>query len=161
MEAINYQPIGVIHSPFLEPKGTPIQPPAGMEHTARLEIFPEYAQGLKDLQDFSHIYIIYHWHRSAGGKLLVKPFLDTELRGIFATRSPARPNSIGLSIVELIRVETNIVTIRGVDVLDGTPLLDIKPLVPEFDERQVTRVGWYERKPKDLHQTPDDGRFAS
>ncbi len=135
------RPIGVIHSPFTTKAETPIQSRrSGAEGT--IEVYPEYAEGLLDIEGFSHIIILYHWHQSHGYKLTVKPFLDDTPHGLFATRYPARPNPIGLSVVELLAREGNVLRVRGVDVLDGTPLLDIKPYVPAFDAWEATCIGW-------------------
>lgn len=139
------KPIGVIHSPFTDKKLTPIQP-VRSQAVGGVEIFTEFADGLQDLEGFSHIILLYLFHQAEGYDLLVKPFLDDQMRGLFATRYPRRPNQIGLSIVRLLAVKGNILEIEGVDVLDGTPLLDIKPYVPEFDVREDTRMGWYENR---------------
>lgn len=141
------QEIGVIHSPFTEKSQTPIQA-SRSQARGTVEVYPEYAEGLQDLEGLSHIYLIYAFHESSGYSLLVKPFLDDRLHGLFATRYPYRPNPIGLSIVRLLEKEDNVLRIEGVDMLDGTPLLDIKPYVPEFDLRTDTRVGWYETRSK-------------
>ncbi len=137
--------IGVIHSPFTDKSETPIQP-IRSQATGHVEVFPEFAEGLQDLDGFSHVILLYVFHESSGYALRVKPFLDTELRGVFATRYPSRPNPLGLSIVELVACAPPLLTIRGVDVLDGTPLLDIKPYVPDFDIRTEVRAGWYDRR---------------
>jgi tRNA-Thr(GGU) m(6)t(6)A37 methyltransferase TsaA len=113
-----------------------------------VEVYPEYAEGLQDLEGFSHIFLLYAFHESSGYSLLVKPFLDNQLRGLFATRHPARPNPIGLSVVRLTVRKENILEVEGVDMLDGTPLLDIKPYVPDFDIRTDTRNGWYPARNK-------------
>jgi tRNA-Thr(GGU) m(6)t(6)A37 methyltransferase TsaA len=141
------RPIGVIHSPFTDKKQTPIQP-VRSQAIGQVEVYPEFAEGLQDVEGFSHIILLYAFHQSEGYSLRVKPFLDDQLRGLFATRYPCRPNPIGLSIVRLIARHDNILEIEGVDVLDGTPLLDIKPYVPDFDVRENTRVGWYETRSK-------------
>ena len=141
------QEIGVIHSPFTEKSQTPIQA-SRSQARGTVEIYPEYAEGLQDIEGHSHIFLIYAFHESSGYSLLVKPFLDDRLHGLFATRYPYRPNPIGLSIVRLLEKEDNVLRIEGVDMLDGTPLLDIKPYVPEFDLRTDTRVGWYETRSK-------------
>ena len=146
MNDIKYKTIGLIHSPFKEPKGTPIQPAGAKGINGTVEVFPEYAEGLKDVEGFSHIILIYHFHLSRGAPLKVKPYMDNEAHGVFATRSPSRPNPIGISIVRLVRVENNILRIQDVDIVDGTPLLDIKPYVPEFDIREAERTGWLEKK---------------
>ena len=126
-----------------------------------VEIFPEFVQGLKDLEGFSHIILLYHFHLSKPFSLLVKPYLDDELRGVFATRAPSRPNPIGLSIVQLLSIEENILRIRDVDIVDGTPLLDIKPYVPKFDHRENAKIGWMEKNIKELSKSRDDGRFSA
>ncbi len=160
MNEIRYKPIGVVHSPFKEPKGTPIQPPGGKGIDGTVEVFPEYAEGLKDVEGFSHIILIYHFHLSKGLSLKVKPYMENELRGVFATRAPSRPNPIGISVVRLTRIEGNILHVRDVDVVDGTPLLDIKPYVPEFDVREVNKTGWLEKEVHKLSTSKDDGRFT-
>ena len=136
-------PIGVIHSPFIDKSQTPIQPTRS-QAVGQVEVFPEFADGLQDLEGFSHIILLYIFHQSNGYTLQVKPFLDDQLHGLFATRYPCRPNPIGLSVVQLLTRRENILDIEGVDVLDGTPLLDIKPYVPDFDMRIDTHTGWYE-----------------
>lgn len=140
---IAFQPIGVIHTPFTEPQGMPIQPAGAKGVKGTVEIFAEFRAGLKDLEGFSHIILLYHFHRSRGFTLEVVPFMDSEPRGLFATRAPRRPNPIGLSVVQLDRVQDGVLHIQNIDVLDGTPLLDIKPYVPGFDIRQDVRTGWY------------------
>ena len=160
MNEIRYKPIGIIHSPYKEPRGTPIQPTAAKDVEGTVEIFHEYAEGLKDIEGFSHIILVYHFHLSKEFSLKIKPYMDNSLRGVFATRSPSRPNPIGISVVRLIRVKGNILHIRDVDIVDGTPLLDIKPYVPEFDVRKVEKIGWLEKKVKKLHKTKDHGRFT-
>jgi len=160
MNEITYKPIGVIHSPFREPKGTPIQPSAAKGISGTVEVFPEYAGGLKDIEGFSYIVLIYHFHLSRGASLTAKPFMDNEERGVFAMRGPSRPNPIGISIVRLVRVEDNIIHIQDVDIVDGTPLLDIKPYVPEFDIREVEKTGWLEKNVHKLPSSKDDGRFT-
>jgi len=160
MKKIEYRPIGIIHSSYKTPEGTPIQPTHAQGPEAKVEVLPEYAEGLTDLAGFSHIYLIYHFHLSKKFSLMVKPFLDTEFHGLFSTRAPSRPNSIGLSIVRLTRIKKNILYVKNIDVLDGTPLLDIKPYVPGFDICKVSKSGWMEKKIKNLAEAQDDGRFA-
>jgi tRNA-Thr(GGU) m(6)t(6)A37 methyltransferase TsaA len=143
----NMQPIGIIHSPFTEKGKMPIQS-SRSQAIGSVEVYPEFIDGLKDLEGFSHIIIFYVFHQSSGFSLRVKPFLDDQERGLFATRYPARPNPIGISIVELKIVQDNYLTVEGIDVLDGTPLLDIKPYVPDFDVRIETHTGWYETRSK-------------
>ena len=156
---IEIQPIGVIHTPFKNLEGMPIQPPgaAGVKGTAL--VFMEYRAGLKDLDDFSHIILLYHLHRSRGFNLHVVPFMDSEEHGIFATRAPRRPNPIGLSIVQLDRIEDGVLYIWNVDILDGTPLIDIKPYVPEFDSHADVRAGWLEHARKTVSEKRSDDRF--
>ena len=158
--SIKYKPIGFIHTPFKEPKGVPIQPVAGKDIEGKIEILPDYVEGLKDLEGFSHIILIYHLHLSKKASLLVKPYMDEKLRGVFATRAPSRPNPIGLSIVRLVKIKGNMIYIKDVDIVDGTPLLDIKPYVPEFDLREVNRIGWLEKNIYKLPSSRDDGRFV-
>lgn len=160
MQKITYNTIGIIHSPFKEPKGTPIQPPGGKDIEGTIEIFPEFADGLKDLEGFSHIILISHFHLINETKLLVKPYLDDTLHGVFSTRAPAHPNPIGLSVVQLTKIENNILHIRDIDIVDGTPLLDIKPLVPEFDIREVKKIGWLDKNVQKLPNAKDDERFV-
>ena len=141
-------PIGLIHSPFQQKQETPIQATFSQAEGV-VEVYPEYADGLQDIEGFSHLILLYWFHQSEGYQLVVRPFLDQVERGLFAIRYPARPNPIGLSSVELIEREGNQLRVRGVDVLDGTPLLDIKPFVPAFDHREGARVGWLEDKLED------------
>jgi tRNA-Thr(GGU) m(6)t(6)A37 methyltransferase TsaA len=141
-QPIVFHPIGVIHSPHKRAEETPIQPTYAQGIAATAEIFPEYVDGLRDLEGFSHIYLIYHLHKVKSVQMVVQPFLEDVDRGIFATRSPRRPNPIGISIVRLVRVENNILHLTDIDVLDGTPLLDIKPYIPRFDPRESVRGGW-------------------
>jgi tRNA-Thr(GGU) m(6)t(6)A37 methyltransferase TsaA len=140
--SIIYSPIGVIHSPFARTENMPIQPAAAVGVRGTVEVDAEYAEGLRDLDGFSHIILLYHFHRTGGTKLTVTPFLDTEPRGLFATRAPSRPNPIGLSVVKLLRIEGRTLYVENVDILDGTPLLDIKPYVPKFDHWAADRIGW-------------------
>jgi tRNA (adenine37-N6)-methyltransferase len=159
MVEIKYKPIGIVHSPFKKPQGIPIQTTAAKGIKGTVEIFPEYAEGLKDIEGFSHIILICHFHLSKKTLLKVKPFMDDHLRGVFSTRAPSRPNPIGLSIVRLVGIEERTLLIQDVDIIDGTPLLDIKPYVSDFDRREDTRIGWLE---KNIHKLPlsfDDGRF--
>ncbi|RCK81079.1 MAG: hypothetical protein OZSIB_2456 [Candidatus Ozemobacter sibiricus] len=140
-----FHAIGIIHTPFQRPAGTPIQAKATLERGS-IEIFPRYAEGLADLDGFSHIYLLYVLDQMASPALKVTPFLDGKEHGVFATRAPRRPNPIGLSIVRLLKVEGAHLEFEGADMLDGTPLLDIKPYVPDFDHFQPTRIGWYEQR---------------
>ncbi|RLD48279.1 MAG: tRNA (N6-threonylcarbamoyladenosine(37)-N6)-methyltransferase TrmO [Bacteroidetes bacterium] len=160
MDNICYKPIGIIHSEFKEPKGTPIQPTASKNNSGTVEIFPEFIEGLQDLEHFSHIFLIYHFHLAKKTSLKVKPFMDAHEHGIFSIRAPSRPNSIGISIVRLSKIENNTVYIKDVDIIDGTPLLDIKPYVAEFDIRKVTKNGWLKHNVYKLGNTKDDERFV-
>ncbi|XHH09526.1 MAG: tRNA (N6-threonylcarbamoyladenosine(37)-N6)-methyltransferase TrmO [Candidatus Bathyarchaeia archaeon] len=156
---VTYRPIGVVHSPFKEPKNVPIQA-AASGTSGTVEVYPQYLEGLKDLDGFSHIILLYHFHKVKTVSLLVKPFLDDKLHGVFATRAPARPNPLGLSIVQLKTLEGNLLHIQDVDILDGTPLLDIKPYVPKFDQRENCKIGWFNENLNKLAATRDDGRFC-
>lgn len=159
MPEITYQPIGIVHSPFKQPEGTPIQPVAARDSEGIIEIFPQYTEGLKDLEQFSHIYVLFHLHKAQKKELLVVPFLDTNVHGVFATRSPGRPNSIGLSVVHLDRIERNNLYIRNLDMLDGSPVLDIKPYITQFDVFETTKNGWFEKQVYKMNSQKDDGRF--
>lgn len=160
MNEIKYKSIGIIHSPFKEPKGTPIQPSGAYGINGTVKLFQEYSKGLKDVEGFSHIILIYHFHLSRKVSLKAKPYMDNEEHGIFAMRGPSRPNPIGISVVRLIRIEGNILYIQDVDIVDGTPLLDIKPYVPEFDIRDAKKIGWLEKVVHKLSISKDDGRFT-
>jgi tRNA-Thr(GGU) m(6)t(6)A37 methyltransferase TsaA len=141
-QTITYRPIGVIHSPFKHIVGTPIQGVFAPEAEGVVEVFEEFAEGLRDVQMFSHLYLLYDFHRSARTSLTVVPFLDEEAHGVFATRAPCRPNRIGLSIVRIRSRQGNTIRVSELDLLDGTPLLDIKPYVPKFDLRSDAGSGW-------------------
>jgi tRNA (adenine37-N6)-methyltransferase len=158
--SLTYKTIGVVHSPFKEPKNVPIQATASKGTSGTLEIYSEYADGLKDIEGFSHIILLYHFHLVKGFPLIVKPFLDDNLHGVFATRSPARPNPIGISTVQLTRIDNNTVHIQDLDIVDGTPLIDIKPYVPDFDCRITAKIGWFSSKISKMDTTRDDGRFC-
>jgi len=139
---ISYTPVGIVHSGHVTLEQIPIQPVYAKGCTGTAELFPEYETGLRDIEGFSHLYLIYHFHMSKTVNLLVKPFLQDVGHGVFATRAPGRPNSIGLSIVRLVRREGNILFLDDLDILDGTPLLDIKPYTARFDRIETTRNGW-------------------
>jgi tRNA-Thr(GGU) m(6)t(6)A37 methyltransferase TsaA len=156
---IQLAPIGIIHTPFQTLEEMPIQPTSAASRPGVAEIFPQYAAGLRDLDGFSHIYLIYHLHRVENVKLLVTPFLDTQPRGLFATRAPCRPNPIGLSLVKLERIEANRLYIARLDILDQTPLLDIKPYIPEFEPSQDVRVGWVAQASGKVQTQRSDERF--
>jgi tRNA-Thr(GGU) m(6)t(6)A37 methyltransferase TsaA len=152
-------PIGIIHTPFTKLDGMPIQPAGAVGVKGKVEVFEEFRAGLKDLDGFSHIILIYIFHRSQGFKLEVVPFMDTQSRGLFATRAPKRPNPIGLSTVQLDRIVNGNLHVRNIDILDGTPLLDIKPFVPEFDSHTQIRTGWLEQARKTVDKRKSDSRF--
>jgi len=159
MNKIIYKPIGIIRTPFKKPLGTPIQPSAGKGIEGIVELFPEYTEGLKDLEGFSHIILIYHFHLVKRTLLKVTPYMDDELRGIFATRAPPRPNPIGISITRLVKIQGNKIYVKDIDIVDGTPLLDIKPYVPEFDVKENVKIGWLRKRVERLKNTKDNGRF--
>ncbi|HJJ51183.1 MAG TPA: tRNA (N6-threonylcarbamoyladenosine(37)-N6)-methyltransferase TrmO [Methanocorpusculum sp.] len=156
---IQFTSIGCIHSPHQDLAGMPIQPPAAKQFSGTIEIYPEFLDGLKDIEGFTRLMLIYHLHKSAGCNLTVKPFLDTQSHGVFATRVPKRPNAIGFSVVRLLKREGDLLHIGEVDILDGTPLLDIKPYVPAFDAYQNERYGWFEGKLTDIEAARSDDRF--
>lgn len=153
------EPIGVIHSPFQTLEGMPIQPTGAAGVKGSVEVFEAYRPALDDLKGFSHIYLLYHFHMSQGYDLHVVPFMDSVERGLFSTRAPKRPNPIGLSIVALEAVSDGLLHIRNVDVLDGTPLLDIKPYAPQFDAQEEVRTGWLEDAGKSVFDRRSDDRF--
>lgn len=144
MYEVTYRQIGVISTPFERQEDTPIQGCFAPESRGRIELYPEFAEGLKDIEGFSHLILIYCFHKAKNYELLTKPFLDAGKKGVFATRYFERPNFIGLSVVRLVAVRENILDIAEVDMLDGTPLLDIKPYVHRFDVRKDTNAGWFE-----------------
>lgn len=155
---IQLQPIGVIHTPFRQPAGTPIQPSRAKGARGKVQLFPGFERGLKDLEGFERVWLLYWFHKPLDPSLLVTPFLDTQPRGIFATRSPARPCPIGFSAVRLLRVrECGILDVADIDVIDGTPLLDIKPYVPEFDCFPASKAGWFDESRS--RRCLADGRF--
>jgi tRNA-Thr(GGU) m(6)t(6)A37 methyltransferase TsaA len=159
MQQIVYSPIGIIHTPFRAHEDMPIQGIGGKGIKATIEIYPEFSAGLKDLDGFSHIILIYHMHLVEKPSLIVKPFLDDEKRGIFATRSPVRPNPIGLTTVRLIEIKDNRLIVEDIDMIDQTPLLDIKPCLPMIDDIQSLRLGWLTGKVELFSQKKSDDRF--
>ncbi len=158
--SIRYEPIGTIKSPHKDIEGMPIQPTGAKGIEGELKIKSEYKEGLKDLEGFSHIIILYHFHLCDDHSLTVKPFLDKEERGLFSTRAPKRPNPIGLSIVRVTDIDGTTIKVKDVDVIDGTPLLDIKPYVPEFDRREDCKVGWLEKDVEKVTDKKSDRRFG-
>jgi tRNA (adenine37-N6)-methyltransferase len=160
MKKITYKPIGIIHSPFKAAAGTPIQGLAARGQTGSIEVFDAYAGGLLSLEGFSHIIVLYHFHLAGPFTLTPVPFLDDEAHGIFATRAPARPNPIGLSVLPLLSIAGNRLLAGNIDILDGSPLLDIKPYIPAFDQVKEARIGWLSEKIKNAGSAGDDGRFT-
>ncbi len=158
-DSIVYNPIGIIYTPFKSAKGTPIQPSAAIGIEGRIKVFDEYQDALKDLDGFSHLILLYHFHLTTDYSLSVKPFLDEELHGVFATRAPSRPNPIGISIVRLTSIQGNILYVQDMDVVNETPILDIKPYVPQFDRKDDCNIGWLKKNIKDFKNTKDNGRF--
>jgi tRNA-Thr(GGU) m(6)t(6)A37 methyltransferase TsaA len=160
MSEIAFRQIGTIYSPYTSTSEMPIQPRGALGVAGRVEVLPEYADGLTDLSGFSHIYLLYVFHVTAGMQLCVVPFLDSQQHGVFATRAPTRPNPLGLSVVRLREVRDNVLVVENLDVLDGTPLLDIKPYVPAFDHWDVDSTGWLTHQHHRAAATPADGRFG-
>ena len=157
--SIIYSAIGVIHSPFHDIENVPIQPAGAVGVRGILEIDSRYEPGLKDLEGFSHILVLYHFHLARQYRLVVTPFLDCRPHGVFATRAPARPNAIGLSVLRLLSVRGTVLEVENVDIVDGTPLLDIKPYAPQFDHFEVERIGWLAGSAADVSSQRSDGRF--
>jgi tRNA-Thr(GGU) m(6)t(6)A37 methyltransferase TsaA len=156
---IIFHPIGIIHTPFKTISGMPIQPSGAKGVNGTIELKTEFVDGLKDLEGFSHLILLYYFHKSKKFTPEVVPFLDSEKRGLFASRAPNRPNPIGLSVVALINIVSNILHIENVDILDKTPLLDIKPYIPIFDKPSSVKTGWLEKKKRKLILRKSDDRF--
>jgi len=157
MNDVTFSPIGILETPFESPEGMPIQPAGAKDVLGDAVIFDEYIEGLQDLDGFSHIILLYYFHKSQRYDLKVTPFLDQVKRGLFATRAPNRPNGIGLSIVELLAIEGNRLHLQGADMLNQTPLLDIKPYVPAFDAQPDADTGWLARSTDaDISRLSDD-----
>jgi tRNA-Thr(GGU) m(6)t(6)A37 methyltransferase TsaA len=159
-DPIIYRPIGVVRSPFTSPEGMPLQSVAAAEVHGRIELDAELAPGLKDLDGFSHLHLITHLHRGRPGGLEVVPYLDDVTRGIFATRSPRHPNPIGISVVRLLTITGATLEVTGLDLLDGTPVLDVKPYVPKFDAVAAERTGWLAEAADRVHDLRADWRVA-
>jgi tRNA-Thr(GGU) m(6)t(6)A37 methyltransferase TsaA len=160
LDTIHYTPIGVVRSPFREEVGMPIQSTVAEDVIGTVELQPAYTAGLQDVAAFSHLFLLCHLHRAKGLALIVTPFLDDQPHGIFATRSPKRPNPISLSIVRLLRVDGCTLHVAGLDVIDGTPVLDLKPYIPRFDVRETEQIGWYAGRLQHLNEVRADGRFC-
>ena len=153
------QPIGIIHSQYCTIEDIPIQPKGAADTEGHIILNETYLSGLDDLQGFSHIYLLYSFHQAKRTELLVTPFMDDQPRGVFSTRSPLRPNHIGLSIVKIKNIENNKITVNGVDILDGTPLLDIKPYIEKFDAIKESASGWLQASEDDIIKKRSDNRF--
>jgi tRNA-Thr(GGU) m(6)t(6)A37 methyltransferase TsaA len=158
-DPIPFVPIGIIYTPFTDITGMPVQPTGARGIRGSVRIFSEYAEGLKDIEGFSHLFLIYAFHRCPSYRLTVVPFLDTTPRGVFATRAPRRPNAIGLSTVQLLEVKGTTLVVEDVDILDGTPLLDLKPYVPAFDSYPDALSGWLEPNTQRAGSCRSDERF--
>lgn len=156
---IIFDQIGTIFTPFKTREGMPIQSNGAKGIKGKIVLNKELSIGLNDLIGFSHIILIYYFHKSESFELEIKPFLDNKKRGVFSTRAPKRPNSIGISVVKLLEIENNTLYIENIDILNGTPLLDIKPYVAEFDNHKVENNGWIENKIKKLNTIKSDNRF--
>ena len=161
MTSVVLRAIGTITTPHEKAEDMPIQPGGAAKTMGTVVVDEAYSEGLEDLEGFSHIILIYQFHCSQGFELRVKPFLDDRKRGLFSTRAPRRPNPIGLSVVSLVKREGNRLQVMGIDVLDGTPLLDIKPFVPAFDAPEVTALGWLEGKQGLEKKIRSDDRFSN
>ena len=159
MEQVTFSPVGVVLSPHKSLAGMPVQPPAAVGCTGEIHLLPEFSEGLLDIEGFSHLMVFYHLHKSAGPLLSATPFLDTKPHGVFATRIPRRPNPLGFSVVRLLSREGAVLHISNVDILDGTPVLDIKPYVPEFDAYPAASSGWFAGKLGDISGKRSDERF--
>lgn len=161
INVVKFNTIGTIKSPFDNLEGMPIQPVGAQGIKGQIILNEELKDGLKDLDGFSHIILIYNFHKSNGFNLHVKPFLDNELKGVFATRTPKRPNQLGISVVKVSNVQDNIINVENIDILNGTPLLDIKPYIPKFDKNidDELRLGWFEKKYKNAKVVKSDDRF--
>jgi tRNA (adenine37-N6)-methyltransferase len=153
------QAIGVIRTPFHKIQDMPIQPRGALGTEGQVQVDDKYKDGLRDLEGFSHIYLLYSFHKAARTELQVIPFMDTQSRGVFSTRSPLRPNHIGISIVRLKKIEGSTVFVRDIDVLDGTPLLDIKPYMEKFDAVENSNSGWMQANEKAVMEKRSDDRF--
>lgn len=160
MTEIVFTSIGTIRSPFTDPRDMPIQPVGARGIRGTIELNPAYATGLKDLDGFSRIIVLYHFHCSNGYSLEVVPFLDKTPRGVFATRAPRRPNKIGITMLKLISIDDSALTVEDVDILNGTPVLDIKPYVPEFDAYPDEHAGWLTKRSENARTMRSDDRFC-
>ena len=160
MKKILFKPIGIIHSPFTDIKDMPIQPAGAKGVKGYVDVNQEFCEGLDGIEGFSHIILLYFFHLSKNFSLKVKPFMDDNIRGVFATRAPKRPNSIGMSVVKLVKKEKCRLYIENVDIVDGTPLIDIKPFVPVFDCPDTDKIGWLSNRVKKVFNIKSDNRFG-
>jgi tRNA (adenine37-N6)-methyltransferase len=156
---VSFKPIGIIHTPFKNKEGMPIQSGGAQGIKGTIVLKKEFEPGLLDLDGFSHIILIYHFHKSYGFELQTIPFIDDKPHGVFSTRAPKRPNPIGISVVRLLNINNNILEIENVDIIDETPLIDIKPYIPEFDIHKIEKYGWIENKVNELNDIKSDERF--
>ncbi len=156
---IIYHPIGIIHSPFKTIEGVPIQPAGANGIMGEVIVNEKYSGGLKSLEEFSHIILVYHFHLVKGYNLRVVPFMDIEEHGVFATRAPKRPNPLGISVVKINSIKQNIISVKNIDVIDGTPLIDIKPYISRFDNVVEEKNGWYSKSKVDINTIKADSRF--
>jgi len=154
------KPIGIVHSPFTSVDGMPIQSAAAMEEKARVEVFEEFAAGLRDIESFEYLVLITRFHVGNSENLNVIPFMDVKTHGVFSTRSPARPNRLGMTIVKLEKVSGRFLEILGNDMLDQTPVIDIKPYVPALDSKETEKIGWYKDRLFTLPTARSDSRMA-
>jgi tRNA-Thr(GGU) m(6)t(6)A37 methyltransferase TsaA len=160
MEYIELKPIGILRTPFESPDKMPIQPCSKGAASGTALVFPEYTDGLYHLDGFTHIILIYYLHRVKRQELIVTPFLDNTSHGVFATRAPVRPNPVGISIVRLEKIEDNILYLQGLDMINGTPLIDVKPYIPDFDSHPDAKAGWYDKIQKKPEGKYSDNRFC-
>jgi len=158
-DPVSFRAIGTIRTPYRDVEGMPIQPASAVGTPGRIELDEELTEGLADVDAFSHLILVYHLHLITDMRLTVVPFLDHEPHGVFATRAPARPNPIGLSVVRLVAIEGSTLDVLDVDMVDGTPLLDMKPYVPAFDAPDGARIGWYAGRLEALERARADDRF--
>jgi tRNA-Thr(GGU) m(6)t(6)A37 methyltransferase TsaA len=156
---IIYKPIGIIYSPFKTIEGVPVQPAGANGIKGKIKVYKKYLDGLLNLEGFSHIILIYHFHLSKGYSLKVIPFLKDKEQGVFATRAPKRPNQIGISVVKIEKIEQNYIDISNVDIVNGTPLLDIKPYASFFDNVKNEKNGWLTGKRGEAQKIRSDKRF--
>lgn len=157
---ISYSPIGYFRTPHSTPAGMPVQPTGAAGVRGTISVLPEFQEGLVDIEGFSHLIVLYHLHEICGHDLTVVPFLDNQPHGIFATRSPKRPNPVGLSVMKLVGTREGVLLLENVDVLDGTPVIDIKPYVPDFDVWPADRTGWFAGKSGNATTHRSDDRFV-